>query len=353
MRILLWHVHGSWTDAFVRGRHEYLLPVLPDAGAWGLGRGGRDWPNATEVVLADLDPDSVDAVVLQRPEEIAEVQRVLGRTPGADLPAVYLEHNTPKGDVPFTRHPLAEQRDIPIVHVTYFNDLFWDSGEARTTVVEHGIADPGYLYTGDDEALAVVVNEPVRRGRVTGTDLLPRFAETAPLRVFGMGGAELPAAVGLPEDRLTVRGDLPTARLHAELAACRAYLHPLRWTSLGLALLEAMHLGMPVLVLDTTEASRAVPPEAGVVSNNLAELQRCATLLMKDPEEARRRGLAAREAALGRYGLARFLSDWDTILADLPPGRASRAGADRTGTTRVTPSLATTALLLPAERNIP
>ncbi len=354
MRILLWHVHGSWTDAFVRGRHEYLLPVLPARGPWGLGRGGRDWPVATEVVMADLDPDSVDVVVLQRPEEVEEVQRGLGKRPGVDIPAVYVEHNTPKADVPFTRHPLAGQRRIPVVHVTHFNELFWDSGEALTTVVEHGIADPGYLYAGDDESLAVVVNEPVRRGRVTGTDLLPRFADTAPLRVFGMGGEGLPAAVGLSKDRLTVRGDLPTASLHRELAACRAYLHPLRWTSLGLALLEAMHLGMPVLALDTTEASRAVPPEAGAISNNIAELQRCAALLIKDPEEARRRGLAAREAALARYGLSRFLSDWDTILADLATrtstGRVSFSGASNL---RETPVLSTNPLLLPAERNIP
>jgi HAD superfamily hydrolase (TIGR01662 family) len=187
MRILLWHVHGSWTDAFVRGRHEYLLPVLPAGGPWGLGRAGRDWPaSVREVVLAELDAGSIDAVVLQRPEEAAELTRVLGRRPGVDLPAVYVEHNTPKGDVPFTVHPLGEQREIPIVHVTHFNELFWDSGRAPTKVIEHGIADPGYLYTGEVPELGVVVNEPVRRGRVTGTDLLPRFAATAPLQVFGL-----------------------------------------------------------------------------------------------------------------------------------------------------------------------
>ena len=31
MRVFIWHVHGSWTSSFVRGRHRYLLPVLyPD-----------------------------------------------------------------------------------------------------------------------------------------------------------------------------------------------------------------------------------------------------------------------------------------------------------------------------------
>jgi glycosyltransferase involved in cell wall biosynthesis len=326
MRILLWHVHGSWTDAFVRGRHEYLLPVLPERGPWGLGRAGRNWPaSAREVVLAELDADSVDAVILQRPEEAAEVRQALRRRPGVDLPAVFVEHNTPKGDVPFTLHPLAEQREVPIVHVTHFNELFWDSGRAPTRVIEHGIADPGYLYTGELAVLGVVVNEPVRRGRVTGTDLLPRFAAAAPLQVFGMGGDGLPGSSGIRASRLTVRGDLPTGELHRELARCRVYLHPLRWTSLGLALLEAMHLGMPVLALATTEAARAVPPEAGGISTSVEELLRCATLLVSDPEEARRRGKAAREAVLERYGLDRFLTDWDELLAGL--GSRTRHGS--------------------------
>jgi len=328
MRILLWHVHGSWTDAFVRGPHHYLLPALPEGGPWGLGRAGRPWPESVQDVdLRRLDPDSVDAVVLQRPEEIDEVARTLHRRPGRDLPAVYVEHNTPKGQVPATVHPLAEQRSIPLVHVTHFNALIWDNGSAPVVVIEHGINDPGYLYTGQTPELAVVVNEPVRRGRVTGTDLLSRFAAAAPLQVFGMGGAELPNATGIPASRLRIGGDLPAPQLHAAVARCRAYVHPLRWTSLGLALLEAMHLGAPVLALATTEASRAVPPDAGAISTNVDELVSAARFLLRHPEEARQRGLQAREAALSRYGLARFLKDWDSLLSELPlhPHRTVRS----------------------------
>ncbi|MCY1676133.1 glycosyltransferase [Pseudarthrobacter sp. SL88] len=329
MRILLWHVHGSWTDAFVRGRHEYLLPVLPEGGPWGLGRAGRNWPDSVrEVDLATLDAGSVDAVVLQRPEELSEVSRVLGRTPGVDLPAVFVEHNTPKGDFPFTRHPLADQNTIPLVHVTHFNRLAWDNGSALSKVIEHGIPDPGQLYTGELPDLGVVVNEPVRRGRVTGTDLLPAFAAVAPLQVFGMKTEGLAAAAGIGTGRLTPRGDLKTQELHRELARCRVYLHPMRWTSLGLSLLEAMHLGMPVVVLAATEAPRAVPPEAGVVSSDIDELLRCARRLVANPDEARRRGVAAREAALARYGLGKFQDSWDGLLADLARSPSARHRPD-------------------------
>ena len=344
MRILLWHVHGSWTDAFVRGRHEYLLPVLPEGGPWGLGRARRDWPDsAREVTLADLDADHVDAVVLQRPDEIAEAARALGRQPGTDLPALYVEHNTPKSDFPFSRHPLADRSDIPVVHVTHFNRLAWDCGSAPTLVIEHGIPDPGQLYSGERPELGVVINEPVRRGRVTGTDLLPAFASVAPLQVFGMKTEGLAAAVGIHGLRLTARGDLQTRELHRELARCRVYLHPMRWTSLGLSLLEAMHLGMPVVALATTEAPRAVPPEAGAVLADVDELLRCARRLVANPEEARRRGAAAREAALARYGLGRFLDRWDEILEDL------HAKPRHSGNGRLEEKI----LIPPQERNTP
>ncbi len=126
--------------------------------------------------------------------------------------------------------------------------------------------------------------------------------------------------MGLSEERLRIAGDVPAPKLHQELARCRLYLHPLRWTSLGLALLEAMHLGMPVLALATTEASRAIPHGAGLVSNDVEDLQRFARRLLDDPDDAYAMGMIAREAALQRYGLNKFLRAWDELLAELPKG---------------------------------
>jgi glycosyltransferase involved in cell wall biosynthesis len=72
---------------------------------------------------------------------------------------------------------------------------------------------------------------------------------------------------------------------------------------------------MPVLALATTEAYRAVPPEAGAISMDVDELVQAARILIADPDEARARGAAARRFALERYGLQRFLDDWDRVLA--------------------------------------
>jgi hypothetical protein len=319
VKVLLWHVHGSWTTGFVQGQHEYLIPVVPDRGPDGLGRARTwDWPaSAREVTPEQLRNTDVDVVVLQRPRDLELVREWLGREPGHDLPAVFLEHNAPDGAVPNTRHPLADQATVAIVHVTFFNELFYDNGSAPTVVIEHGIVDPGERYTGELARAAVVVNEPVRRGRYTGGDLLPLFAEAAPLDVFGMGLAGLHERYDLDPGRVALHEDPPQAAMHAELARRRVYVHPVRWTSLGLSLLEAMHLGMPVVALATTEAVEAVPAEAGVLSTRPDRLAAAVRHFVDEPDAARLAGKAARAAALERYGLERFLADWDRLLAEV------------------------------------
>jgi hypothetical protein len=268
-----------------------------------------DWSRerVTELPPKALRDEHFDAVVLQRPHELAHLaEDWLGRRPGRDIPAVYVEHNAPQGRIAEMRHPTADRDDLLLVHVTHFNALFWDAGSTPTRVIEHGIVDPGERYSGELARGAAVINEARRRARVTGTDLLDRFGEAAPLDLFGIDAG----ALGGIED-------LPQERMHAELARRRVYVHPIRWTSLGLSLLEAMHLGMPVVALGTTEVHEAVPPSAGVVSTKVDVLVAAMRRLVQDREEAAERGRAARAAALERYGLRRFLADWDELLREV------------------------------------
>ncbi len=343
VRVLLWHVHGSWTTAFVAGGHDVLLPLLPDRGPDGRGRARTwDWPaGAVELTPADLRGAEIDVVVLQRPHEAELVREWTGRTPGRDLPAVYLEHNAPDGPADATGHPMAGQSAIGVVHVTAFNALMWDTGRAPVTVVEHGVIDPGHRYTGERRSLAVAVNEPARRWRTAGTDLVLDLAADLDVDVYGMGMAGLAELVARQRPALTGRfagrlhDDLPQAVLHRELARHRLYLHPFRWTSLGLALIEAMMLGMPVLGLPTTAAPESVPIGTGVLSSDPDVLRATARRWLADPDEARVVGSAARAHALGRFGVERFLADWDRVLDAAVAGRplAASAPAARAGAT--------------------
>ncbi len=316
MRILMWDVHGGYTDSLVAGTHDYLFLRRDKSGRGGLARYGNSAPNnAYEVTADELHDQPPHLVLLQRLEEIELCAEHLGRRPGRDLPAIFLEHNTPKTDVPLTRHPLADDASLLVVHVTHFNQLFWDCGRTRTQVIEHGVADPGLRYTGRLPRLAFVVNEPVRRWRVTGTDLLTNFADFD-VDAYGIDADLLPEAMRPAHQRVSFAGNLKPNQLYDAMAERRVYLHLNRWTSLGLSLIQAMLLGMPVVVLDATEASRAVPDAAGARSSDITELVTAARRLLADPTEAQRRGVIARHAALERYGLPRFLHDWDLAFKE-------------------------------------
>jgi hypothetical protein len=317
MKILVWHVHGSWMTSFVSGPDDYLVPVLPDRGPDGRGRAITwDWPSSVlEVTPDELRDRDIDVVVLQRPGEIELLRNWTGLRAGIDVPAVYVEHNAPPDSATRSVHPLANRVDIPIAHVTGFNAVMWDCGGAPTTVIEHGIPDPGHLYTGRNERIAVVVNEPVRRWRVAGTDLLLAMADRLPLEVYGMGMPELaelsPVLAGHLHD------DIPQQAMHLLLATQRAYFHPYRWTSLGLALIEAMTIGLPVLALPVTAAPESIPPEAGVLSSDLEVLTAAGRRWLGDPDESFSRGSAGRAHALRRFGLQRFLTDWQHLLKEV------------------------------------
>ena len=87
MNILLWHVHGSWTTAFVQGKHRYLVPVTPDRGAVR-PRPGAHLPVAGHRgggrAGASCGDAEVDVVVLQRPEELDLARRWLAPPAPAD-----------------------------------------------------------------------------------------------------------------------------------------------------------------------------------------------------------------------------------------------------------------------------
>jgi glycosyltransferase involved in cell wall biosynthesis len=69
----------------------------------------------------------------------------------------------------------------------------------------------------------------------------------------------------------------------------------------------------------------AVPPQAGVISARVDVLAEAVRGFLRDPEAARDAGAAARAHALERFGLQRFLADWDELLSEVAT-HAHRAG---------------------------
>jgi glycosyltransferase involved in cell wall biosynthesis len=124
-------------------------------------------------------------------------------------------------------------------------------------------------------------------------------------------------------------GDVPYRELHRRIAAYRFLFSPLRYTSLPLAVIEAMTIGMPVVALATTELPTVIEHGvSGYISCDVARLIDAMRFLLANPVEARRLGANARATAVERFGLARFIRAWHEAFALVTQGRIARTELD-------------------------
>jgi len=307
VRILTWHIHGSYLYYLTQVPHTFYLPVKA---GWPTGYGGRRgnfaWgDNVVDVPAGEVRDREFDCILFQSRQNWETDQYEILSEAQRRLPRLYLEHDPPRESPTDTRHPVDDP-DVLLVHVTHFNDLMWDSGRTPTRVVEHGVLlPPGAIYTGELARGLVVVNGLQGRGRRLGADVFARAREAVPLDLVGMRSEEFG---GL--------GDVPHDALPALSARYRFFFNPIRYTSLGLAVCEAMLLGMPVIGLATTEMATAIENGvSGYVDTDVDALIAHMRRLLADPAEAARLGAGARQAAETRFGIGRFIADWQAAFA--------------------------------------
>jgi hypothetical protein len=321
LRILTWHVHGSYLWYLSHLPHDIYLPVLPGHVQDYEGRtASYDWPdNVIEVPADEVRDLDLDVVVTQSHRNWQVDQHRLCGSRQRQVPRLHIEHDPPRSSPTEEPHPVHDP-DALVVHVTHFNQLMWDNQGRPTTVIEHGVRVPTDIEPTYDRARGiVVVNNLGRRGRRLGVDVFERARAEVPLDLFGMNATE---AGGV--------GELAHRQLHHESCRYRFFFNPIRYTSLGLAVCEAMMLGLPVVGLATTELTTVIENGVnGYIDTDVSRLVPIMRELAGDPEVARRMGGAARRTALTRFGLLRFLDAWDRTLQTLVRNGAGAVPAIR------------------------
>lgn len=319
LRILTWHIHGSYLYYLVQSRHQFYLPVKPGRPEGYGGRAGSfPWPdNVHDVPAEEVHNLEFDCVLFQSHKNYLEDQYEILSASQQQLPRIYLEHDPPRQQPTDTRHPVDDP-NVLLVHVTHFNDLMWDSGRTPTQVIEHGVIVPEDVrYTGELERGITVVNGLPTRGRRLGLDVFERIREQVPLDLVGMQAREIG---GL--------GEIPHHKLAAFEAQYRFFFNPIRYTSLGLAVCEAMMIGMPVIGLATTEMATTIENGvSGYVDTNVDNLAAYMRELLRQPAEARRLSEGARRYALERFNIDRFCRDWDKAF-NLVAGKLPVSGVN-------------------------
>lgn len=307
LKILIWHIHGSYLNSLACIDHDWYLPFRSDRGPGygGLPRTFNIPPNMREVPAEQVRDIDLDLIIFQTPQNYTDDQYEILSDAQRRLPAIYLEHNTPRPHPSDTRH-VVDNPEMLLVHVTHFNRLMWDNGRTPAIVIEHSVAvDPELRYRGERAQGISVVNGMAKRPRIAGYDLFLQARAHVPLEIAGMGSEELG---GL--------GDLPYPALHRRMAEYRFLFSPMRYTSLPLAVIEAMTIGMPIVALATTELPGVIESGLhGYISCNPDELNERMRALIKDAELARRLGANARALAHERFSMQRFVHAWNQAFS--------------------------------------
>lgn len=310
LRILTWHVHGNYLYNLTQLPHDFHLVTAADGRPGHAGRvGALPWgDNVHEAPAERLRELEVDVVLYQHRAGWDEDREALLSDAQRRLPRIYLEHDPPQQHPTDTRHWVQDEGTL-LVHCTAFNALMWDAGITPTRVVEHGVKPLGDArYDGALACGLVVVNHLQRRGRRLGADLYAQLRGEVPLALVGMGSEALPGGLG----------EATQLQLPGLMAAHRFFFHPVRYTSLGLALIEAMLVGQPVVGLATTELASVIRSgHDGFIDNRPEALADVMRTLLCDAGLAREWGARGRETARERFGIERFIADWNRVLHEV------------------------------------
>jgi glycosyltransferase involved in cell wall biosynthesis len=305
LRVLTWHIHGNYLYYLTQAPFEFLLPK-----GEGEGYGGRlpgfDWGNNVRDIPVDQVKDhDFDVILFQHRKNYEVDQYEILSEHQRSLPKIYLEHDPPQEHPTNTRH-WVDDPSMLLVHVTDFNRLMWDSNRTPTTVINHGVIVPvDVRYSGEHPKGIVVVNNIQKRGRRLGLDVFERIREQVPLDLVGMGAAELG---GL--------GEVPHDELPPFVSRYRFFFNPIRYTSLGLSVCEAMMTGLPILGLATTEMAATVENgKTGYVETDVDKLIERMRYLIEYPEHALQLSQNARAYARRRFNIERFASDWQSLVS--------------------------------------
>ncbi|WP_026631017.1 glycosyltransferase family 4 protein [Dyadobacter alkalitolerans] len=306
LKIFTWHIHGSYLYYLSQGDYDIYIPVTErqSEGYYGRGETFPFGPNVIEVPAEEVRNMQFDCILFQSERNFLIDQHEVLADWQKQLPRVYVEHNTPEKHPTNTRHVMSDPQ-VTLVHVTHFNKLMWDStGIPNVRVIEHGVCIPQVAYQGDIPRGIVVINHIQQRGRITGWDIFDEVRKHVPLDLIGMGTSE---SGGL--------GEVLNPQLPEFISHYRFFFNPIRYTSFGLAVCEAMMTGMPVVALATTEYVTVIKDgESGFIDTNIGNLIDKMNSLIADPVRAADMGTKAKQTALEKFDINRFTSDWENIF---------------------------------------
>ncbi|OQP41075.1 transferase [Niastella yeongjuensis] len=305
LKIFTWHIHGSYLYYLSQCNFDIYIPVndKKNEGYYGRGKTFLFGDNVIEVPVSHVKALDFDCILFQSEKNFRIDQYEILSAEQRKLPAVYLEHNAPSPYAVDSSHPLYDPR-VVLVHVTHYNKLMWKNNVPMVRVIQHGITEASHTYTGELKKGIVVINHIKERGRTTGWDIYDRVRAEVPIDLAGIGTEQYG---GL--------GEVLFPRLTAFTTRYRFLFNPIRHTSFGLFVCEAMMAGIPVVSLATTEyANLLTNGESAFINTDVDALIAGMKLLLNNLPLATTMGQRGHAVAQEQFNMERFIREWNEVF---------------------------------------
>lgn len=324
LKIFTWNVHGTYMNNLVRTGHDFYIPIKPGRPYNYDGKTpGYKWPkNAHEIKVKQIKDFQYDLIILQTPQQAVEEQNLVLTKKQRKVPKILIVH------APFKRDPkeyfkdkekkkmMVKIRDkiLPtidvIVHVSKHGLKQWNrafpNAKLKSKVIYHCIEIPNINWKGNIKKAVTAINNLPERIEC-GPDIWQKVSKKVPVVLFG-GNSE----------KFGGKGPIANNKLKNELSKYRVYFNPTTASSLPMAMLEAMSIGLSVVTTATTDIPNIIKNGVdGFISNNPDVLSDRINLLIKNKNLAQKLGSKAKEIIKKQFSSERFIEEWNKLFKDL------------------------------------
>ncbi len=284
---------------------------------------GKEWdetyaPIPDNYHIVDHVPESIDIILSHTSCNRLQVAHDLisgtKKSPTNQLAIPILRHCHVLPDIRFdVAKSVQSFKEIPVNLTSFISNYSrdaWGYLPENSKVVEHGVDTEFWGHSADNTSRELyclsVVNEFPSRDWCCGFNLWKEMASSISCRVVGKctgvnAGFSQPA-----QNREHLRHIYQTAAV---------FLNTSVHSPVPTVLLEAMACGCPVV-----STKNCMMPEIiehgvnGFMSNDPNDLRSYCLKLLENPTLARQMGEAARQTILSKFGLDRFIENWNNLL---------------------------------------
>lgn len=324
LKIFTWNVHGTYMNNLVKTGHNFYIPVKPGRPYNYDGKtSGYKWPkNAHEIKAKQIKDLQYDLIILQTLQQATEEQNLVLTKKQRKVPKIFIVHS------PFKRDPREYFKDkekkkmmigirdkiLPtinaIIHVSKYGLKQWNRAfpnvKSKSKVIYHCIETPNINWKGDTKKAVTAINNLPERIEC-GPDIWQKVSKKAPVVLFGANS-----------EKFRGKGLIKNDKLKTELSKYRVYFNPTTASSLPMAMLEAMSIGLPVVTTATTDIPYIVKNGInGFTSNNTDVLSNKINLLIKNKNLAQKLGSRAKGTIKKEFSTERFIKEWNNLFKEL------------------------------------